>query len=224
MERKRTIEAAGLTWSVVESVPVHEAIKTRSQAMKRCVENYKSTIRNLGACGIDTVCYNFMPVLDWSRTDLTVERADGSITTRFDPETFAAFDIHILKRAGAAEDYPERRACKKRRRMFRGLTADQRTRLAKTVLLGLPGSLEAFTLEGLRQAIGTLCCGRRGRPQGESEGIPGAGGAGRRGSGCRACDPSGRSAVVIARACRALCATGQTSSSSWGSLIPRRTD
>jgi len=154
MERKRTIEAAGLTWSVVESVPVHEAIKTRSQAMKRYVENYKSTIRNLGACGIDTVCYNFMPVLDWSRTDLTVERADGSITTRFEPETFAAFDIHILKRAGAGEDYPES-VRQKAETMFRGLTADQRTRLAETILLGLPGSLEAYTLESLRQAIGT---------------------------------------------------------------------
>jgi mannonate dehydratase len=152
MERKRTIEAAGLTWSVVESVPVHEAIKTRGQAMKRCVENYKSTLRNLGACGIDTVCYNFMPVLDWSRTDLIVEREDGSITTRFEPEIFAAFDIHILKRAGAGDDYPET-VRRKAEAVFQGLTADQRERLTKTILLGLPGSLEAFTLEGLRQAI-----------------------------------------------------------------------
>lgn len=152
LERKRMIEAAGLTWSVVESVPVHEAIKTRGQAMRRCVENYQSTIRNLSTCGIDTVCYNFMPVLDWSRTDLTVERADGSVTTRFEPDAFAAFDIHILKRPHAADDYPEDIRQKARVR-FRALTRDQRARLTKTILLGLPGSLEAFTLEELRIAI-----------------------------------------------------------------------
>jgi mannonate dehydratase len=152
MERKRTIESAGLTWSVVESVPVHDAIKLHAGGYRRFTDNYASTIRNLGSCGIDTVCYNFMPVLDWSRTALRVERADGAIATGFDPIAFAAFDIHILRRPGAANGYTDEER-RKADAYHTAMSADQRAALTETILLGLPGSLEAFSLDGLRTAI-----------------------------------------------------------------------
>lgn len=152
MERKRLIEAAGLTWSVVESVPVHDAIKLQAGHHRTYTENFGATIRNLGACGIDTVCYNFMPVLDWSRTELRIERADGAITTGFDPVAFAAFDIHLLRRPGAAHSYTD--DIRRRADAYHaGLTPGRVAALTETVLLGLPGSLEAFTLDGLRAAI-----------------------------------------------------------------------
>lgn len=152
MERKMLIEKHGLTWSVVESVPVHEAIKHHAIDHRGFIANYKATLRNLGRCGIDTVCYNFMPVLDWSRTALRVERADGAIVSAFDPVAFAAFDIHILQRPGARAGSPADAAAQADA-YFHGLDADGRSTLAETVLLGLPGSLEALSLDGLRSAI-----------------------------------------------------------------------
>jgi mannonate dehydratase len=107
MKRKRDVESEGLQWSVAESLPVHEAIKKRKGDYNQRIENYITSLRNLGQCGIDTVCYNFMPVLDWSRTALDVEFKDGSRTTRFEAKAFAAFDIFILNRPGAAEEYGE---------------------------------------------------------------------------------------------------------------------
>jgi len=151
-KRKDTIESAGLTWSVVESVPVHENIKKRKADYQQLVANYQQTIKNLGACGIDTVCYNFMPVLDWSRTDLQVIFKDGSITSKFEYKAFAAFDLFILKRNQAEKDYSSDQL-HQAKEYFTTLTEAQKKKLTDTILFGLPGSLEAYTLEEFRAAL-----------------------------------------------------------------------
>jgi mannonate dehydratase len=151
-QRKAQIESEGMRWSVVESLPVHEDIKKRSGRYRQYVDNYAQSLRNLGRSGIDTVCYNFMPVLDWSRTDLHVGRKDGSISTKFDATVFAAFDLHVLNRPNAVKDYSDGQL-QKADRYFKNLSDDRKKRLVETVLLGLPGSLEAYTLDGLREAI-----------------------------------------------------------------------
>ena len=151
-ERKKLIEEAGLRWSVAESIPVHEDIKKRTGKYRQWIEHYKESIRNLGKCGIDTVCYNFMPLLDWSRTDLRVRYGDTSITTKFEARAFAAFDLFILKRPGAEGEYNEEQI-QNARRYYEKLTHAQRERLVETVLLGLPGSLEAYSLKELRSAL-----------------------------------------------------------------------
>ncbi len=148
-KRKQTIEAEGPTWSVTESIPVHENIKQRRGNYRQLVENYKQSVRNLGRCGVDTVCYNFMPVLDWIRTDLNVVFKDGSITTKFERKVFAAFDIFILKRTGSQNDYSYDEVTEAEK-YFRSLTDNQREGLLQTILLGFPGSLEAYSLEGLK--------------------------------------------------------------------------
>ena len=151
-KRKASIEAEGLSWSVAESLPVHEDVKKGAGDARRFTENYKVSIRSLGACGVHTVCYNFMPVLDWSRTDLAVIFNDGSTTTKFEPTAFAAFDLFILKRARAEHEYSKddlRRA----KEYFEALDEEERRILGQTVLLGFPGSGDAYTLEGLRQAL-----------------------------------------------------------------------
>jgi mannonate dehydratase len=152
MARKRMIETEGLRWSVAESLPVHEEIKRRGPDSLRLVDNYQTSIRNLGTCGIRTLCYNFMPVLDWSRTDLDTQFADGSITTTFHTHVLAAFDLFVLRRPGAESAYDEN-SIREAEKYYRSLDERRRDRLVRTILLGFPGSGETYTLDQLRQAL-----------------------------------------------------------------------
>lgn len=144
-KRKKQIEKAGLRWSVVESIPVHEDIKRQINNYRDYIENYKQSIINLGECGIDTVCYNFMPVLDWTRTDLEYETDDKSTALRFDETALAAFDVFILRRPDADKEY-SREIIEKADTFYRNLSKKQSESLSKTILAGLPGSEEGYTI------------------------------------------------------------------------------
>ena len=152
-KRKREIEAAGLTWSVVESVPVSEDIKTRSGDWRTHLQAYAQTIRNLAARDVRTICFNFMPVIDWTRTDLAYRLPDGSLSLRFDATEFAAFDLFILGRQNAEAEYtPERIAQAKA--AYDGMDQAAQDKLTKTIIAGLPGAEESYTLDMLRAALG----------------------------------------------------------------------
>jgi mannonate dehydratase len=153
-ERKKLIEASGLRWSVVESVPVHESIKLgRSPDCERLLDNYKQSVRNLGKCGIKRLCYNFMPVIDWTRTDLEYEWSDGSRALAFDVDDFAAFELHLLCRPGAADSYSA--AAKKRAaERFSNMSEAAKAALTKTVIAGLPGRMvEAHSLDDFQKCL-----------------------------------------------------------------------
>jgi mannonate dehydratase len=150
--RKAEIEAAGLTWDVVESVPVHEDIKTGGPLAGQAVEAYQESLRNLAACGLDVVCYNFMPVLDWTRTDLAYPMPDGALALRFDAVALAAFDLFDLARPGAAADWTPAEV-QRASAYWDGLDVDARGRLRATILAGLPGSEEHYDLTGFRAAL-----------------------------------------------------------------------
>ena len=152
MRRKGEIEAAGLAWSVVESIPVSEDIKTRSGNWRQHLDAYCQSIRNLAACGVRTVCYNFMPVIDWTRTDLAYLLPDGSLSLRFDATVFAAFDVFILKRLGAEADHEPARVAEAHA-LYDGMDAAARERLARTIIAGLPGAEETYTLEMMGEAL-----------------------------------------------------------------------
>jgi len=161
-ERQRVVKAVGLTWSVVESVNVSEEIKKHGKRWQEHIDNYATTLRNLAACGIRTVCYNFMPVLDWLRTDLEWELPDGSISMRFEADSLAAFDLFILKRPGAEGDWDADQQ-RSAHALLQRMTESERDRLVRTVLAGLPGTTEVYTLDYVRNAIASYAdIGREG--------------------------------------------------------------
>lgn len=151
-KRKKEIEEAGLRWSVVESIPVHEDIKRQIGNYEQYIDTYKQSLKNLGKCGIKTVCYNFMPVLDWTRTDLEFETEDKSTALRFEEPALAAFDLYILQRPAAKSTYSES-IIRDAEAFYENLSSTDAEILRDTILAGLPGSEEGYNLDEFKNML-----------------------------------------------------------------------
>jgi mannonate dehydratase len=151
-KRREMVQAAGMTWTVIESLPVHDDIKRQTGNWRQYIENYKTSLRHVAACGLKVVTYNFMPVLDWLRTDISYEMPDGSRALRFEKAAFAAFELFLLKRPGAERDYSPEEVDEARRKL-EAMDEAARAKVFQNLLLGLPGSDDAFTPEQVLQEL-----------------------------------------------------------------------
>lgn len=154
LKRKITIEAAGMEWSVIESLPVHEDIKRQTGSYQTYIDHYKQSLRNVAKCGLETVVYNFMPILDWMRTDISFQMPDKSFALRFEKSSFIAFDLFLLKRPGAEKDYTVDEKNKAATR-FESMKTEEKEILYQNVLLGLPGSTDRFTKNQMLDSLKT---------------------------------------------------------------------
>ena len=153
-KRKNIIEKAGLTWDVVESLPVHEKIKTRSADFEQIIENYKESMKNLAACGVYVICYNFMPILDWTRTRLDMTLENGSLALEYNASELRVFDLCILRREGAEQDYTIEEI-EQAKNQFKNLEALDIQRISDNMLKGLPGSEEGYSMEEFKAMLDT---------------------------------------------------------------------
>ncbi|MCP8898614.1 mannonate dehydratase [Gilvimarinus xylanilyticus] len=152
LARKQEIEAAGLEWSVIESIPLHNDIKTRTGDYQTYIANYQQSIRNVAKAGIFDVCYNFMPVVDWTRTNLSYSLPNQSQALRFEMSDFAAYDVYLLKRDNAAADYqPE--VLERAKARFDAMSDEEKALLEKNIIAGLPGGEGSYSRDGIREAI-----------------------------------------------------------------------
>ena len=151
-KRKNEIEKAGLTWDVVESLPVHEKIKTRSADFEQIIENYKESMKNLAACGVYVICYNFMPILDWTRTRLDMPLENGSLALEYNASELRVFDLCILRREGAEQDYTIEEI-EQAKNQFKNLEALDIQRISDNMLKGLPGSEEGYSMEEFKAML-----------------------------------------------------------------------